>query len=148
MGAEFQAELQAVRVVLDTNTVLSALLFPRGRLSWMRDLWTVGRIVPPVCGATARELIDALAYPKFRLDEADIQTMLAAYLPFTETTDLNDDSIVNVPLCSDPDDQVFLRLAAIGRAVVLVSGDGALLEMAGQVPFAIEHAAEFRKRFA
>lgn len=148
MGAEFQAELQAVRVVLDTNTVLSALLFPGGRLSWIRDLWTVGRVFPLVCGATARELIDALAYPKFRLDEADIKTMLAAYLPFTETIDLNDESTVNVPLCSDPDDQVFLRLAGIGQAVVLVSGDGALLEMAGQVPFAIENAAEFRKRFA
>ena len=148
MGAGFQAELQEVRVVLDTNTVLSALLFPRGRLAWIRDLWTAGRILPLVCRATVRELIDALAYPKFKLDQGEIQTLLAAYLPFTETIDVNDDAIENVPLCRDPDDQVFLRLAAIGQAVVLVSGDGALLEMAEQVPFAIESAAEFRKRFA
>ena len=148
MGAEFQAELQEVRVVLDTNTVLSALLFPRGRLAWIRDLWTAGRILPLVCRATARELIDALAYPKFKLDQDEIQTLLAAYLPFTETIDVNDDAIKNVPLCRDPDDQVFLRLAAIGQAVVLVRGDGALLEMAEQVQFAIESAAKFRKRFA
>lgn len=136
-----------MRVVLDTNTVLSALLFPRGRLSWIRELWTAGRIVPLVCGGTARELIDALAYPTFSLDEGDIQTFLAAYLPFTETIDVSDEPIVDVPLCRDPDDQVFLRLAAIGEVVVLVSGDGALLEMVGQVAFAIENAADFRKRF-
>ena len=148
MGAKLcQAEHQGVRVVLDTNTVLSALLFSRGRLAWIRDWWTTGRIVPLVCRATARELIDALAYPKFRLDEGDIETFLAAYLPFTETIDVGNDAALDVPLCRDPDDQVFLRLAAIGHAVVLVSGDGALLEMQEKVSFAIENAAEFRKRF-
>lgn len=148
MGAAFSAELQEVRVVLDTNTVLSTLLFPGGRLSWIRDLWTAGRILPLVCRATARELIDALAYPKFTLDEGEIRTVLAAYLPFTETIAVNDHAIVNVPLCSDPADQMFLRLAAIGQAEVLVSGDRALVGLAEPVPFAIETAAEFRKRFA
>lgn len=137
-----------MRVVLDTNTVLSALLFPRGRLSWIRHLWMAGRILPLVCTATARELIDALAYPKFKLDEDGIQTLLAAYLPFAETIDVNDDTVVNVPLCRDPDDQMFLRLAAIGRAEVLVSGDRSILELAERLPFAVETAAEFQKRFA
>jgi len=137
-----------VRVVLDTNTVLSALLFSRGRLTWIRPSWTAGRILPLVCRATARELIASLAYPKFKLSEGEVQTLLAAYLPFTETIDVNDDAIVDVPLCSDPDDQKFLRLAAIGRAEVLVSGDRALLELGKGLPFAIEAAAEFKKRFA
>ena len=137
-----------MRVVLDTNTVLSALLFPRGRLSWIRDLWTAGRILPLVCRATARELIAALAYPKFNLGESEIQTLLAAYLPFTEAVDGSNDTIVEVPLCSDPDDQKFLRLAAIGRADVLVSGDRAILRLTEPVPFAIESPAEFKSRFA
>lgn len=64
-----------MRVVLDTNTVLSALLFPRGRLSWMRDLWTAGRVLPLVCRATALELIAALAYPKFKLGESEIRML-------------------------------------------------------------------------
>jgi len=137
-----------VRVVLDTNTVLSALLFPRGRLFWIRDLWTVGRILPLVCRATARELIAALAYPKFKLDESDIQTLLSAYLPFTEAIDISDEAVVRVPRCSDSEDQKFLRLAAVGRADVLVSGDRALLKLAERAPFDIESPAEFRKRFA
>jgi len=148
MGAAGEAEHQGVRVVLDTNTVLSALLFPRGRLSWIHDLWTAGRILPLVCRETARELIAALAYRKFELGEGEIQTLLAAYLPFTEAIDVSDDTIADVPLCSDPDDQKFLGLAAIGRADVLVSGDRALLKLAKAVTFVIESPAEFRNRFA
>jgi predicted nucleic acid-binding protein len=56
-----------LRVVLDTDTVLSALLFPEGRLAWLRDAWTCGSVLPVVCIATVRELIRALAYPKFEL---------------------------------------------------------------------------------
>jgi len=148
VGAATGPGHQEVRVVLDTNTVLSALLFPLGRLSWIRELWTSGRILPLVCSASARELIAALAYPKFKLGDGEIQTFLAAYLPFTEAIEGPEDIVADVPLCSDPDDQKFLRLAAVGRADVLVSGDRALLELAEPVRFTIESAAQFRRRFA
>lgn len=141
-------EPPAVRVVLDTNTVVSALLFPGGRLGWMGHVWTEGRVLPLVSADTARELIRVLAYPKFKLDEADIQAVLAAYLPFTETIEVPHDADAARPLCSDSDDQMFVDLGIAGRTEVLVSGDGALLEMNGQLPFAVETAAEFAKRFA
>ena len=137
-----------MRVVLDTNTVLSTLLFEHGRLAWIRELWTTAKILPLVCPATVKELIAALAYPKFKLSEGDVQILLAAYLPFTEVVDLRDDSVVRVPRCNDPDDQVFLRLAAFGHAKVLVTGDKAVLSLAARAPFAIETAAQFRERFA
>jgi len=133
--------------VLDTNCVLSALLFPHGQLSWIRDFWTAGRILPLVCRATARELIAALAYPKFKLSDSEIQTLLAAYLPFTETIDTTDEPIAGGPRCSDPDDQKFLTLAAIGQADVLVSGDRGILGIAESTPFTIESPAKFRDRF-
>ena len=118
-----------MRVVLDTNTVLSALLFERGRLAWIRELWTGAKILPLVCPATVRELIRALAYPKFKLSEGEIQVLLAAYLPFTEVVDLRDDTVVAVPLCSDPDDQAILTLSE-------------------RSSLAIETAAQFRDRCA
>jgi len=136
-----------VRVVLDTNIVVSALLFPTGQVTWLRDLWTARRILPLVCRATVRELIRVLAYPKFGLEEDDIQAVLGAYLPLTETVDVTDDPMAGLPLCRDPHDQVFLVLALVGRAEVLVSGDIALRELGGQLLFAIEAPAEFRRRF-
>ena len=137
-----------MRVVLDTNTVLSALVFENGRLVRIRDLWTGAKILPLVCAATVRELIAALAYPKFKLNEGDVRVLLAAYLPFTEAVVLLDETVAQVPRCSDPDDQVFLRLTAFGEAEVLVTGDKQVLALAQQAPFEIETPAQFLDRFA
>lgn len=136
-----------MRVVLDTNVVLSALLFPRGQLAWIRDVWSTGRIQPLISGPTARELIAALAYPKFRLNETEVETLLAAYLPFADAIDVPDGPVAGVPRCADPDDQKFLNLAAVGRADVLVSGDRALRTLAS-TGFSIESPAQFRHRIA
>jgi putative PIN family toxin of toxin-antitoxin system len=136
----------ALRVVLDTNTVVSALLFPRGQLGWMRPVWSEGGMLPLVSADTVRELIRVLAYPKFELDRADINATLSAYLPFIETLAV-EGVPSNQPACRDPDDQMFVDLATVGEAEVLVSGDAALHEMAGQVPFAIETPAIFKTRF-
>jgi predicted nucleic acid-binding protein len=42
------------RVVLDTNVILSALIFSRGRFAWLREAWKNGRIRPFVCRAMAQ----------------------------------------------------------------------------------------------
>jgi len=52
----------AHRVVLDTNIVLSALLFNAGRLAWVRHAWQRQRVQPLVCRATVNELMRVLAY--------------------------------------------------------------------------------------
>lgn len=135
-----------MRVVLDTNTVVSALLFPKGRLCWLPARWTTGRVLPLISSETARELIRVLAYLKFALTPAHIQAVLAAYLPFSETPDRQQVSHA-ARVCRDSDDQIFVVLAFDGRADVLVSGDKALLEMRSVVPFTIEAPAEFRRRF-
>lgn len=58
------------RVVLDTNIVLSALLFNTGRLTWVRHAWQRQQVQPLVCTATVNELLRVLAYPKFKLTAA------------------------------------------------------------------------------
>lgn len=133
-------------VVLDTNVVVSALLFERGQLAWMRELWATGRIVPLASQATTRELIRVLGYPKFGLDEDDLEAVLAAYLPFTVVVKVPARAPSGLPQCRDPHDQAFLRVAAAGRAEVLVSGDRALLVLTGRTTFAIESPEQFRKR--
>lgn len=49
------------RIVLDTNVVLSALVFRKGHLDALRDSWRAKRFVPLVSQTTAAELIRALA---------------------------------------------------------------------------------------
>ena len=131
-----------MRVVFDTNTVVSALLFGHSQLSWLRDHWRSNDIGVLVSKPTVEELIRVLTYPKFDLDKVDIEALLAEYLPFTEAVVVSLPS--QSPQCRDTDDQMFVDLAIQGRADVLVTGDGALLAMDFGV--IIEKAADYKHR--
>ncbi len=137
-----------MRVVLDTNVVISALLFPRGRAATLREAWFDGRFMPLTDRPCVDELIRALAYPKFKLSQGDIQALLADYLPYAEAVDTVGVGGVKVPVCRDPDDQKFLVLAEMGRADVLITGDKALLALAGTAHFVIEGPGKFLQRLA
>ena len=117
------------RVVLDTNVVLSALVFSRGAAVALRQAWQAGRCVPLVSTVTARELMRVLGYPKFRLDAADQLALLADYLPHCETIEVPEPP-PTVPACRDPFDVPFLQLAVAGKADMLVTGDRDLLVLA------------------
>ena len=127
---------QALRVVLDTNTVLSALLFAQGRLVPLREAWQSGALTPLLCAQTVEELLRVLAYPKFKLTPEDREELLADYLPFGEVIAPWKKSPV-VPACRDKYDRVFLELASVGAAKWLVTGDQDLLSLSRQVKFQI-----------
>jgi putative PIN family toxin of toxin-antitoxin system len=136
-----------VRVALDTNVVVSAILFTKGHLTWLREGWSTGRFLPLIDTPCAKELLRVLAYPKFRLMPDDIQTLLGTYLPFTEAVNTAGAKTSRLPRCRDPHDRKFLVLAQEGKADVLVTGDQALLALARQTPFAIETPSVFLRRF-
>ena len=122
----------ALRVVLDTNVVLSALLFKSGRVSRVFDLVRAGRIIPLVSKETADEWVRVLTYPKFALTPQEQRAVLESYLQFAEV--VVPGSVRNVPACRDPHDVPFLLLAIKGKADYLVTGDRDLLEVAGDMP--------------
>lgn len=76
-----------MRVVLDTNVVVSAVLLKKGHLIWLRDKWSKGGFLPLIDTPCAEGLLRVLAYPKFRLLVDEIQSLLGAYLPYTDTVD-------------------------------------------------------------
>lgn len=71
-----------------------------------------------------------LAYPKFKLSEQEQQDLLADYLPFAQVADVLFIVQPNLPICRDPQDQMFLTLAQASQADVLVTGDQDLLALA------------------
>lgn len=135
------------RIVLDTNVVLSALLFGGSQAARIRTGWQSRRFLPLASAATARELVRALAYPKFRLSPAEQAELLADYLPWVQVTRIPDPPPA-VPRCRDPFDAPFLVLAKTGRAQALVSGDGDLLALAGSAGLCpVLAIAEFCEQF-
>jgi putative PIN family toxin of toxin-antitoxin system len=125
------------RVVLDTNMVLSALLFSGGPAGRMRAGWQAGRFVPLASTATAQELVRVLAYPKFRLSPAEQEELLADLMPWVAVVRIPDPP-PRVPARRDPFDLPFLYLAVAGKARALVSGDRDLLALAGSPGLGVE----------
>ncbi len=130
------------RVVIDTNLVLSALVFAQGRLTPLRHAWQGQRCQPLLSKATAAELIRVLAYPKFKLTADEQQELLADYLPWCTTVRIPNPP-PKTPLCRDPYDLPFLQLAVAGKAEYLVSGDQDLLSLAGRFVCPIISADQF-----
>ena len=120
-----------LRVVLDTNVVLSALVFRGGAAGQLRLDWQRGQVLPLVSTVTVQELLRVLAYPKFRLSQAEQDELLADYLPYAETVRISQ-TPPKLPDCRDALDLPFMHLAVTGKAQVLVSGDRDLLAIAAE----------------
>ena len=129
--------------MLDTNVLLSALLFANGRLSWLRPCWQRGALITVVAEPTVREFLRVLAYPKFRLNPADQERLLEDLLPWCES--LTGPIPTSSHRVRNPHDQVFLDLALAAATPVLVSGDADLLVLQESVnPLLILSPAAFQ----
>ena len=136
--------MTGLRLVLDTNVLLSALLFPTGSLSWLRHAWQSEAILPLASRDTTTELLRVLCYPKFRLTGDEREDLLADYLPWCETVIVSKPPAV--PECRDFSDRPFLELALAGKADALVTGDDDLLALASvfSVPILTPNATRDR----
>ncbi|HZR36317.1 MAG TPA: putative toxin-antitoxin system toxin component, PIN family [Nevskia sp.] len=129
------------RVVLDTNIVLSALLFRAGRVAWIRRAWQHQQLRPLASQDTVRELVRVLAYPKFKLSAEEQKDLLGDFLPYAEVVALSA-PWPHLPDCRDEKDKMFLALAYVGDADALVTGDADLLVLRDRFPKPIWTADE------
>jgi putative PIN family toxin of toxin-antitoxin system len=136
-----------LRIVVDTNVVVSALVFSGSHLGWLRSAWQSGLVKPLVSRPVVDELIRVLKYPKFQLEPDEREGLLAEYLPWCEAVTLGGKHGA-LPRCRDPDDVKFLELAISGEADFLVTGDADLLSLAPTAGFAIVTAQDLRGRLA
>jgi len=114
------------RVVLDTNVLVSALLFygPPNRLV---ALWQEGRIILLVSREVLVEYLRVLSYPKFGLTQEEIKELIAEnVLSYAETVTVGSHPPV---ISEDPADDKFLFLADDGQVGQIVSGDKHLLSL-------------------
>jgi putative PIN family toxin of toxin-antitoxin system len=132
------------RGVLDTNIVVSALLF-RGTVSRLHALWKKKAFVI----AASREIIDeyirVLAYPRFELTEGEIEAIVREeLLPYIEPVSPAGKS---ARASADPADNKFLACAEAADADCIVSGDAHLLDVKKHKGCPILTAEQFLKKF-
>ncbi len=115
-----------MRLVLDTNTLVSALLFS-GTASRLVPLWQSRQVIALVSKSILEEYLRVLAYPKFGLGADEITaTIQEELLPFVETVRVRRHfSVVR----RDPADDAFIDCAVAGRARYIITGDQDLREI-------------------
>jgi uncharacterized protein len=128
-----------LRVVLDVNVLISALLSGSGPPGRLIALWFEGAFELVVSEELLAELGRALAYPKLREhisreDAADFSALLRATAAMVADAERPD------PISRDPGDDYLVALAKASVSV-LVSGARDLLVLAPELP--IQNAGAF-----
>jgi len=130
------------RVVLDTNVLVSALLFG-GRLDALIGRWKSGDLIPLFSRATFAEFRRVLAYPRFGLTGPEINALIEEeILPWCEVVETGEE-IRGV--CRDHGDDIFLSCAVAAGADAIVSGDRDLLDLGAFRDIPILSVADFLK---
>jgi len=138
-------ESVTIRVVFDTNVVLSALLLSKGQLAWLRSAWAKQILTPLVSKETTEELLRVLECPRFKLLREQRTELIAEYLPVAEVFVVNKSQSDAAQLCRDKHDQIFFALAYGAKVDFLVSGDKDLLELKDLVKFTITTSAQLKQ---
>ena len=110
-----------MKVVVDTNVLVSGLLNPYGSPGRVVDLVVTGALQPLHDDRILHEYRDVLSRPRFGFERADVKALLDHF----HWAGLH----LTVPPLSvvlpDPDDLPFLEVAAAGDARALITGNAA-----------------------
>lgn len=134
-----------MRVVLDTNVLLSGFMYPGSAPGKVVRAWREAHLELVLTVEQLTEIGRVLNYPKIRKilkwDRATIEGFLKQLYLRSELVDIVDIA-VSVP--RDPDDNFILAALIAGQAECLVTGDADLLALRDRYP--ILTPAEFAKR--
>jgi putative PIN family toxin of toxin-antitoxin system len=110
---------QVIRVVIDTNVLVSGLLSPSGNEALIIQAVHQGLLRPCVSAAALAEYAEVLARPKFAFAPDVIAALMAMLVSAGELFVPQGP----VPVLPDPDDAMFMRCAEAAQADYLVTGN-------------------------
>jgi putative PIN family toxin of toxin-antitoxin system len=115
--------MKRLRVVLDTNVLISALLFDGPPRQILRMI-IAGSIDCSLSPAILDELRDVLQRPKFGFSSRQAAAVVEELCSFCEIVD----PVIRISVVkADPDDDRVIECAVQAKASVIVSGDAHLL---------------------
>ena len=109
-----------MRVVVDTNIVVSGLRAPQGNPGRVLILVRAGVIVPVYDARISAEYVEVCARPRLRLDAGDVEQLVADVARLGERIAAAPRAAFTLP---DPKDQCFLDVALAGQADAIVTGN-------------------------
>ena len=116
-----------MRIVLDTNVLLSAILFA-GTPGRILDAWRAGEVELVIAPDIVDEYVSVSARLEERYPDVDIQPIIALVI---RNSKLVPTTLLPTPVCGDPDDDKFLACALSSGTEIVVSGDKKLRAVSG-----------------
>lgn len=133
-----------LRVVLDTNILVSAVILPDTTPAAVLSSWQSGKFTLVTCQAALNELDEVLQRPhiatKYHVSQDKRQTLLSVIQEHVIL--VPGDTIIGA-VVADPKDDKFIACAAEGEAKYIVSGDKHLLNLRRYRAIRIMTAAYF-----
>lgn len=133
-----------MRIVLDTNVLVSGLLSPTGPPGRILDLLTSGRLQLLYDDRILLEYRAVLARPRLRIEPAEAEAIL-------DLIERDGSLIPAAPLpleLPDPDDLPFLEVAIASAAAALVTGNERHFRpLNGEHGVAVQNPASFLARY-
>ena len=134
-----------MKVVLDTNVLLSGLMFPDSAPGRVVAAWREARFDLVISVHQLAEIGRALAYPRIRRvldwDDGRIEQFIRQLYIRAQIVDLD---AISVEVPADPDDAPILATLLATKADVLITGDGDLLSLRDR--YSILTPAEFARK--
>ena len=134
-----------MKVVLDTNVMVSGLMFPDSTPGRIVAAWSEAQFDVASSHEQLVEICRVLGYPKIRRilewDDQRIEQFVKLLFVRVEVVE-RDSTATEIP--RDPDDAPILGILVAAEADVLVTGDRDLLALRDRYP--IETPAEFARR--
>jgi len=135
-----------MRVVLDTNIIMSALVAPAGKPAAILDAWLDGKFTLLICAALVEELRGTLQKP--RVAELVKPHQAGGLVNQIKKLAEDIDPLPSVERSPDPTDDFLLALSEAGNADYLVTGDkSGLLRLGRHRATRIVSAGEFAALF-
>ena len=131
-----------MRIIIDTNIVISGLFFkglPKKLLSELDELKFEICINEEIFDEYTKKINQKILKPKYRLDKALREKFFSNLQSFESVSDLK--------VCRDPDDDKFINCAIDAKAIYIVSGDNDLLTIKNFAGVEIVTAREFYDKY-
>src|SRR3989344_2556929 len=113
------------KVVLDTNILISALGW-KGKPKLIFEKILNGELELIISDKQSEEIIEVLDYPKFNFSNEQKSSFINILLEVSALIKI--DKIFDV-IKEDPDDNIIITSAVIGKADYIISGDEHLLKL-------------------
>jgi len=119
-----------IRVVVDANVFVSALLNPQGAPAQVFDAWRTEQFQLVVSGAILEEIGRVLRYPRIARYHRWSEERLRLFLDDLSHLAMHTPGEITLAVIQgDPPDNRYLECAVEGEAAYIVSGDRLLLDL-------------------